>query len=77
MFQIHKGVRFPWSKYADRLCSDLDGGSDLPWGDTAFTVYISPITSLLAFNDYAERSFESETCSLCTGFLSIHFGDVW
>ena len=31
-----------------RLCSDLDGGSELPWGDTSFTVYVSPIISSLA-----------------------------
>lgn len=43
-----------------RLCSDLDGGAELPWGDTTFTVYISPISSILVQRGSSDTEWMSK-----------------
>ena len=50
----------PLKLYKDRLCSDLDGGAELPWGDTTFTVYISPISSILVERGSSDTEWMSK-----------------
>lgn len=57
-----------------RLCSDLDGGSDLPWGDTTFTVYVSPIISLLAVTPCPESQFEGPHVAVISSNKNSIFG---